>query len=161
MTETRTITAVFADRAIAERAIDRLRGVGIPDRCIEAHRAEEGEAQAEAGPAGGIFAAISEFFMPGPHRAGYAGEAEHRATVVLATGISEELSARAIEVLDEDALDVHEERDPDPAADEGAVGTAGGFGRATGEIDRLTGERIGAPHELDPDGTAPRRRTPS
>ena len=78
--------------------------------------------------------------------------------VVLARGISEELSAQAIEILDEEALDIHEERHSDPAVDDGAIGTPGGFGRATGDTDRLTGERIGARHELEPDGTASRRR---
>jgi hypothetical protein len=151
MTETRTLTAVFADAPTAERAIERLRAAGVPAPSIESHGADSETGDADE-PAGGVFAGVSDFLMPAPQHAA----AAERPTVVTARDLPEALAERAFEILEEKAVDLHEERHSAPDAEEGAIGTAGGSGRATGEIDRLTGEPVGAPHATDPDGTAPR-----
>jgi hypothetical protein len=134
---TRTITAIFRRRDEAERAVERLRAAGVSPDNIELRPAEPDEATR-----GGVMGALGEFLMP-QSADDPAALPEHAGTVVIASGLRPELGADVHDIL-EDALDTHESRDPyDDPEYRGAIGTPGGAGRATHEIDRLTGERIG------------------
>ena len=66
-------------------------------------------------------------------------------TVLIASHVPHDRVREAERALDQDALEIDDEGER-PEDEEGAIGTAGGFGRATGEVDRLTGETIGASH---------------
>jgi hypothetical protein len=136
---TRTITAIFRQRDEAQRAVERLRTAGVPHESIEIRPAEPGEGTRE-----GVMGALGEFLMPqSPEDP--AALPEHTGTVVVATGLTPELSAEVHDIL-ESAVDAHESRDVyDDPENRGAIGTPGGAGRATHEVDRLTGERIGGP----------------
>ena len=135
---TRTITAIFRQRDEAQRAVEQLRAAGVPGENIEIRPAEPGEGSA------GVMGALGEFLMPqSPEDP--AALPEHAGTVITATGLTGELSAEVHDIL-EDAVDAHESRDVyDDPEHRGAIGTPGGAGRATREVDRLTGERIGGP----------------
>lgn len=136
---TRTITAIFRQRDEAQRAAERLRAAGVADENIEVRPAEPGEAARE-----GVMGALGEFLMPqSPDDP--AALPESTGTVLVATGLTPELSAEVHDIL-ESAVDAHESRDIyDDPEHRGAIGTPGGAGRATHEVDRLTGERIGGP----------------
>jgi hypothetical protein len=135
---TRTITALFADRATAERAVERLHAAGVPEACIEIHRADDGGLYPRDTASRGLFAA-EELVAPDEN-----AEATMRGrTTVVTTGVPAELAGEARRVLAEEALDVESDRDGTEAA-EGAEGSLGGSGRATQEVDRLTGQPTGA-----------------
>ena len=133
---TRTITAIFRRRDEAERAVERLRAAGVPRDDIEMRPAEPGEGTS------GLMGSLGEFLMP-QSPADPAALPDHTGTVVIASRLAPEISAEVHDIL-EDALDAHESRDVyDNPEYRGAIGTPGGAGRATHEIDRLTGQRIG------------------
>jgi hypothetical protein len=134
---TRTITALFADRSTAERAVERLHAAGVPEACIEIHPADDGGLYPRDTASRGLFAA-EELVAPDEN-----AEATMRGrTTVLATGVPEELAGEARRLLAEDALDVESDRETEAAR--GAEGSLGGGGRATQEVDRLTGQPTGA-----------------
>ena len=145
MTDTRILTALYADHAAAERAAERLRAIGVPDRHIEMHRSDEGDVvPGQHVTSGGLFGALSGLLVPKSDLRGYERGLAGGCTVVVASHVPPDRVRAARQALDQDALEVDAEREAMPAeADEGATGTAGGFGRATGEVDRLTGEPIG------------------
>ena len=135
------LTALYADPATAERAMERLRAIGVPQDGIEMHRAGEGDVVPGNAPSGGLFG-LRGLLAPSDLRGYELGVAG--GTVVVASHVPPDRVRAARQALDQDALEVDAEREAMPAeADEGATGTAGGFGRATGEVDRLTGEPIG------------------
>jgi hypothetical protein len=136
---TRTITAIFRHRDEAERAVERLRAAGVPPENIEIRPAEPGEGTGE-----GVMGALGEFLMPqSPEDP--AALHDDPGTVVVATGLAPELGAEVHDILGK-AVDSHESHDVyDDPEHRGAIGTPGGSGRATHEVDRLTGERIGGP----------------
>ena len=70
--------------------------------------------------------------------------AEESRAVLIARNVPHERVSDAAAALEEDAVEIDDE--PVDNEDEGAIGTAGGFGRATGDVDRLTGEPIGTEH---------------
>jgi hypothetical protein len=113
---TRTLTALYNDHATAERAVERLRAVGVPEGSIEMHRADEGDIAPGNAPSGGLFAAMSELFMPEAERHGYMRGIERGCTVVVASRVPEDLAAAALDVLDEEAAEVDEARDRGDAA---------------------------------------------
>ena len=60
MTDTRILTALYADHAAAERAAERLRAIGVPDHHIEMHRSDEGDVvPGQHLTSGGLFGALS------------------------------------------------------------------------------------------------------
>jgi hypothetical protein len=146
---TSTLTALFADRSTAERAVERLHAAGVPERCIEMHQADEGDFVSQDTASRGLFS-LEQLVAPDDR----AAEAMQRRTVVVATGVPGDLSGEARRILAEDALDVHADRATggDVEGDEGAIGSLGGQGRATQDVDRLTGQPTGAaaaPHDRD------------
>jgi hypothetical protein len=143
--ETRTFTALYRDHVTAERALERLRAAGVPEGALIVRRASETDRELASG-GGGLFAALGEFFMPEPDRHSYARGLERGGTVIVVTGIPAELGDTALDILDEDAVDIEATEEED-AGQTGAIGTPGGVGRATGDVDRLTGEPIGGPRQ--------------
>ena len=149
MTDNRILTALYPDHAAAERAAERLRAIGIPEQRIELHRSEEGDVvPGQHTTGGGLFGALSNLLVPESDLRGYERGLGRGCTVLVASHVPDGRVRDARAALDEDALEVDDERDrggPDPEDEEGAIGTAGGFGRATDDVDRLTGEPIGDP----------------
>lgn len=136
---TRTITALFADRSTAERAVERLHAAGVPEACIELHQADDGGLYPRDTASRGLFAA-EELVAPDEN-----AEATMRGrTSVIAAGVPDELAGEARRVLADAALDVESDQDA-PETARGAEGSLGGSGRATQEVDRLTGQPTGAP----------------
>ena len=112
MTDTRILTALYPDHATAERAAERLRAVGVPEENIELHRSETGDV-APVGhlTGGGLFGALSGLLMPEPDVRAYQRELDRGRTVVVASHVPADLAAEAHAALDEDALEVDDERD--------------------------------------------------
>ncbi len=105
---TRTLTALYADHAAAERAAERLRAAGVPQQSIETHRATEGDV-APGNTRSGLFA-VRDLLRTGFDAPG-SGGAEARGTVVVASGLPEGLSADAAEILKEEATEVEDQPD--------------------------------------------------
>jgi hypothetical protein len=113
---TRTLTALYNDHATAERAAERLRALGVPEGSIEMHRADEGDIAPGNAPSGGLFATMSELFMPDADRHGYLAGIERGCTVVVAFRVPDDLAARALDMLDAEAAEVDQTRDAGPPA---------------------------------------------
>ena len=146
MADTHILTALYADHAAAERAAERLRGAGVPEDGIELHRAAEGDVgPGEHRVGDGLFGALSTLLVPESDLHAYERGLGRGGAVLIARGVPHDRVHDAEAALDEDALDIDDEPVPDDesADDEGAIGTPGGFGRATDVVDRLTGERVG------------------
>lgn len=108
-----TLTALFADEATGERAMERLRALGVPEESMELHPTSEGDVLPGQHPAG-LFAGSAllapEAINAAPMRAG---------AVVVATGVPGEIVTAARRALAEDALEVDATVDTGPAeADE-------------------------------------------
>ena len=138
MTDTRILTALYADHATAERAAERLRAIGVPEHHIEMHRSEEGDVvPGQHVTSGGLFGALSGLLVPESDLRTYERGLAGGCTVVVASHVPSDRVRAARQALDEDALEVDTEREATPAeADDG-------FGRATGAAEHLTGEPIG------------------
>jgi hypothetical protein len=145
MSDTHTLTALYPDHAAAERAAERLRGVGVPEKRIELHRSDEGDVRPGQHPVGdGLFGALSSLLVPEEDLRAYERGLGRGRTVLVASHVPGDRLREAEDALDEGALELDEEAEwTSPEDEEGAIGSAGGFGRATGEVDRLTGETIG------------------
>lgn len=108
-----TLTALFADEATAERAMERLRALGVPEEAMELHPTSEGDVLPGQHPAG-LFAGSAlltpEAMNAAPTRAG---------AVVVATGVPGEIVTEAKRALGDEALEVDATPDAGPAeADE-------------------------------------------
>lgn len=111
MAETRTLTALYPDDATAERAAERLRAVGVPEHHIEMHSAGEGDVlPGDHIPGAGLFGALSNLLVPERDLHAYERGLGGGCTVLVATHVSTDLAGRAHAALDEDALEVDEER---------------------------------------------------
>lgn len=115
MTDTRILTALYPDHATAERAAERLRAVGVPQENIELHRSETGDV-APGGhlTGGGLFGALSGLLMPEPDVRTYQREFDRGSTVLVASHVAAELTDEAHAALNQDALELDDERDPSP-----------------------------------------------
>ena len=123
--------------------------VGVPEDGIELHGAAEGDVDPGGHRVGdGLFGALSTLLVPESDLHAYERGLGRGGAVLIARRVPHDRVHDAEAALDEDALDIDDEPVPDDesADDEGAIGTAGGFGRATGDVDRLTGEPIGTGH---------------
>ena len=96
----RTLTALYIDHATAERAVERLRAIGVPEESLELHRAEEGDVAPGNTPSGGLFA-LGDILQPGQTRGVAAG-----GTVVVAADVPERVTAEALAILKEEAAEV-------------------------------------------------------
>ena len=146
---TSTLTALFADRSTAERAVERLHAAGVPESCVEMRQAEAGDFVSQATASRGLFS-LEQLVAPNDA----AAEAMHRRVVVVASGVPGDRSGEARRILADEALDLHTDGETERAVggDEGAIGSLGGEGRATQDVDRLTGQPTGAapaPHDRD------------
>jgi hypothetical protein len=103
---TRTFTALFTDAAAAETAMERLRAIGIPERSLEMHKANEGDVAPGNVPSGGLFA-VGDLLNPGNDRQGL----EAGSTVVVALHVPGELASQAKDILEEGAIEVDEDRE--------------------------------------------------
>jgi hypothetical protein len=151
-----TVTALYADKAAADRTVDRLKAEGVPEGAITMHSAgDEGasaEEQAGPGPSNSFLAGIYDFFMPELDRSSYKTGLERGSVMLVVKDVSDALETRVVSILDIEAEDIeeHAERDEPGPEDDTAIQYSGA-GSATGERDRLTGERIGAPEGQAPD----------
>jgi hypothetical protein len=156
MTDTHVLTALYPDHAAARRAAERLRGVGVSEGDIELHAAAEGDVRpGEHRAADGLFGALSTLLVPESDLRAYERGLGRGGAVLIARDVPEDRVGEAEAALDEDALEIDDDTvpgdDEDRGAggtsagdeDQGAIGTPGGFGRATGDVDRLTGKPIG------------------
>lgn len=145
MADMHVLTALYADPAAAERAAERLRGAGVPEDGIELHGAAEGDVDPGGHRVGdGLFGALSTLLVPESDLHAYERGLGRGGAVLIARNVPHERVSDAAAALEEDAVEIDDE--PVDNEDEGAIGTAGGFGRATGDVDRLTGEPIGTEH---------------
>lgn len=156
---TRTVSALYEESAAAERAVAELLAIGVSGDRVALRSGREGALAAEGatGKAGrhGFFAALGEFLMPESDRWYYAQGLDRGATLVIARDLSPEEAAKALDVLDREGIDLEEASSGMDEIDRGAIGAGGEPGAATGEFDRLTGERIGAPREAPGGRRAP------
>ncbi|WP_424931637.1 hypothetical protein [Amaricoccus macauensis] len=134
---TSTIAALYRDEYAAERTAARLESVGIPATAITL-RSEAREAD------------IADLPLPEEDRSRYAAGIERGCTLLLVADIATGTETSIIGILDHEAIDIDAEpQGAKPVYD--TVGQFGGAGSATGEFDRLTGQRIGTPEGLHAD----------
>lgn len=149
---TQTLVALYEADAAAERAAARLIEAGVPDGAIERQRASEAEVDAKKHDRSKLMAALASLEMPQRDVQSYERGLDRGGTLLLVHDVPAGLRERALDIMDEDALDIEVDTD-DPGPDhEGAIGTMGGSGVATGDRDRLTGKRLGPadPPDADP-----------
>ena len=150
----RTLTALYETEADAERTMARLVEAGLPEASIEAERASEAEVDAKKHNRSKLMAALFEFEMPSPDRQSYERGMDRGGIFVVAPDGPAELEQRALDIMDEAALDTETEAEEDFEGPDhpGAIGSSGGYGRAMGDVDRLTGRRMGPadPPDADP-----------
>lgn len=95
-----TLTALYSDEVAAERAMERLRALGVPEESMELHPASEGDVLPGEQPTG-LFALGS--LLSG----GSVGDGPGRSGVVLvATGVPGEIVNDARSVLQSEATEV-------------------------------------------------------
>ena len=136
MSHARILTALYPDQASAERAAERLHAIGVPEQHIEMHRSEEGDVVPGRHPSSdGLFGAFAGLLVPESDLRSYERGLGRGCTVLIASQVPRDRVRDAHAALDEDALEIDDERDR--SADEGA---AGGSGRAT---DRPTEQTVG------------------
>jgi len=149
---TRTVTAMFDNRADATNAVDKLIGAGIPRSSIrvlpetdsstasydtgssyDAHRDEKG-----------FWASLADIFMPNEDRYSYA-EAMHRGSIVVSATVDDSMAERAEDILEEYDGTVNMEDRVETWRREGWQGysgaseaSAGGFSEA-GSASAITG----------------------
>lgn len=105
-----TLTALFPDEATGERAMERLRALGVPDEAMELHPASEGDmmpGQHPTGLFGGSALLAPEAINAAPARSG---------VVVVATGVAGEIVSEARRALAQEAIEV--DATPEPGAAE-------------------------------------------
>jgi hypothetical protein len=98
----RTLTALYSDPATAEAAMERLRAIGLPESSMELHRTGEGDIVPGAAPTGGLFGLRD---ILAPDRAAEGG------AVLVALRVADELVSEAVDILEEEAVQVDRERD--------------------------------------------------
>lgn len=108
-----TLTALFDTRAAADRAVERLRAVGVPEASV---RVTEGARTDGSGTAAstasareekGFFEALGDFFFPDEDRSAYAEGLSRGGYLVTVTGLSADLHEKAVDVLDDaEAVDI-------------------------------------------------------
>ena len=103
-----TLTALYSDEARAEIALERLRGIGLPERSLEMHHASDGDIEPGAAPSGGLFA-LGDILRNRGDEHGIAATG----TVVMAFDVPEGLVSEAIRILDTDAIEVEKARGTD------------------------------------------------
>jgi hypothetical protein len=149
--ETRTLTALYEEVAAAERAIERLTTAGIPPDSIETERAGEAKIDSAKHGRSRLMSALWTFEMPEPDRQSVERGLDRGGVFVVVHDVPEGQRDKALDILDEGALEFDvaaEDEGPDHA---GAIGTMGGSGIATGDVDRLTGRRLGPADPPDDD----------
>jgi hypothetical protein len=151
---TQTLVALYEADAAAERAAGRLVEAGVPGGAIERKRASEAEVEARKHDRSKLMAALFALEMPDRDRQSYERGMDRGGTLLVAHDVPADLRERALDIMDEDALDVEVETREEGPDHEGAVGTMGGSGLAMGDRDRLTGRRLGA---ADPPDAGPRK----
>jgi hypothetical protein len=136
-----TLSALYSDASAAERAAERLCAAGVPEGSIEFRREVVSRDEGDR-----FLGGIEEFLMPAADLDALNSGIERGGTVIVVHDTPPDLSGTALDILDEEAVDLDQtlERtsDYDP---QGAIGTPGGAGRATQTYDRLTGQRVGPP----------------
>ena len=104
----RTLTALYSDEARAEIALERLRGIGLPEHCLEIHHASDGDIEPGAAPSGGLFA-LGNILRNRGNEHGIAATG----TVLMAFDVPERLVSDAIRILDTDAIEIEKARSTD------------------------------------------------
>lgn len=107
-----TLSALFPDEASGERAMERLRALGVPEESMELHPTNEGGVTPEGQVTvpfglGGLLAPAMLPETPRP-----------ATVVVVATGVPGELVTEARRILDAEASEVEESADPPARPDE-------------------------------------------
>lgn len=145
---TQTLIALYEADAHADRTVERLVETGVPSEAIERKRASEAEVDARKHGRSKLMAALAALEMPARDLQSYERGMDRGGTLLLVHDVPAELRENALDIMDENALDisVDTEEGPDHA---GAIGTMGGSGVAMGDRDRLTGKRLGSAEPLD------------
>ena len=107
------LTALYADHAAAERAAERLRAAGVPEHHIELHRSAEGDVGPGASIAAGdgLFGALSTLLVPESDLHAYERGLGRGGTVLIARHVPHDRVSDAAAALEEDALEIDDERD--------------------------------------------------
>ena len=100
----RTLTALYRDPSTAETAMERLRALGVPEKSMELHTSGAGDIAPGNAVAGGLFGLRD---LLAPERLGEGG------AVLVALHVPEELVSEATEILEENALEVDKDREPE------------------------------------------------
>jgi stress response protein YsnF len=120
------ISAFFDNRADAEDAIERLRGLGIADADIRLTEGAEGGTRTED-ESKGFWASLGDLFFPDEDRAVYAEGLSRGGYLVVVSGLSADSYELALDILDDEgAVDI-EERSAS-WREEGWTGTYGSQG---------------------------------
>lgn len=98
----RTLTALYNEASAAEVAMDRLRAIGLPEASLEVHPAGEGDVVPGNAPSAGLFGLRD---LVAPQRSAEGG------TVLVALHVPDALVSEAVDILNEDAIEVDKERD--------------------------------------------------
>jgi hypothetical protein len=137
-----TLVALYEEHAAAERAVARLEEAGVPHGAIRTERASEARVNAEKNKRSKLMAALFALEMPERDLQSYERGLDRGGTLLVVRDVPDGLRERALDIMDDDALDLEVESQGGPDHG-GAIGTMGGYGVAMGDRDRLTGRRTG------------------
>lgn len=99
----RHLSAFFDNQEDAERAVTRLRELGLSDASIRMAGGEEYKTRdLEARDEGGFWDSISNFFFPNDERATYAEGLRRGGYIVTVSGVPEERFDQAVDILDDE-----------------------------------------------------------
>lgn len=112
-TADRTLSAFFDSRHDAEKAVDRLRDLGIPEAGIQLMPGNESDTPPEqrAEKHGGFFASLANFFMPDKDRYGYAEGLSRGGFLVTVSNLDATYYDRALDILDDEGSIDFDERE--------------------------------------------------
>jgi uncharacterized protein (TIGR02271 family) len=153
----RTLTAFFDDRASADAAVARLRQLGIADASVRVTGGDEYVGR-DYRDDKGFWESVSDFFFPPEDKAAYAEGLRRGGYLVTVTGLSEDVYAQAVDVLDaEGAVDLDERAtswreegwEGETVATTAGLTEAGGAYGGDAIPDTSRDERFGAERRLD------------
>ena len=105
-----TLSAFFDSRSEAESALERLRGLGVPESSIRLTEGSQPDESESGRPEQkGFFEALGDFFFPDEDRYAYAEGLSRGGYLLTVSGLSADLQETALDLLDDaGAVDIDE-----------------------------------------------------
>jgi len=140
-TDSRHLSAFFDDRADAERAISRLRDLGLSDASVRMSGGDDYSTRPDSREPGGLWDSISDFFFPTDERETYAEGLRRGGYLVTVTGVPAAQFDEVVDILDDEGSVDLDERSENWRSEgwQGSDAAGGGYGGArVGDPDPVT-----------------------